>query len=65
MGAHAGTLRAVGQSAVIAPCGEILAEAQEGHCLAVAEVDFAKAPQWRETAALYLADRRAFSGRRR
>jgi len=60
-----GALRAVGQSAVIAPWGEVLAEVQQGQGLAVAEVDFAKAPQWRETAAPYLADRRAFSWRSR
>ena len=61
----AGALRAVGQSAVIAPWGEVLAEVQGGQGLAVAEVDFSKAPQWRETAAPYLEDRRAFSWRRR
>ena len=57
----AGALRAIGQSAVIAPWGEILAEVQRGPGLAVAEVDFAKAPQWRETAAPYIADRRTAS----
>ena len=60
-----GALRAIGQSAVIAPWGEILAEVQEGQGLAVADVDFAKAPQWREAAAPYPADRRAVSWRGR
>jgi predicted amidohydrolase len=60
----AGDLRAIGQSAVIAPWGEVLAEVHEGQGLAVADVDFAKAQQWREAAAPYLADRRAFSWRR-
>lgn len=61
----AGALRAIGQSAVIAPWGEILAEVPEGQGVAVAEVDFAKAPRWRETAAPYLADRRAVAWRGR
>jgi predicted amidohydrolase len=60
----AGALRAVGQSAVIAPWGEVLAEVREGAGLAVAEVDFSKAAQWREAAAPYLADRRAFQLRK-
>ena len=56
-----GTLRAVGQSAVIAPWGEILADVAQGPGLAVADVDFAKAPQWREAVAPYLKDKDAFS----
>ncbi len=56
-----GTLRAVGQSAVIAPWGEIVAEVQAGQGLAVAEVDFSRSAGWREAAAPYLADRKVFS----
>ena len=55
----AGDLRAIGQSAIIAPWGEVLAEVPEGQGLAVADVDFTKAPQWRSAAAPYAADRRA------
>ncbi len=51
-----GYLRGVGQSAVIAPWGEILAEIPSGEGVAVAEVDLSLAPRWRETAAPYLAD---------
>jgi predicted amidohydrolase len=51
-----GHLRGVGQSAVIAPWGEILAEIPEGEGVAVAEVDFSKIEEWRKTAAPYLAD---------
>lgn len=56
-----GALRAVGQSALIAPWGEILAEVGEGQGLAVADADFSKAPQWRSAVAPYLADRRTVS----
>ncbi len=58
-----GSLQAIGQSAVIAPWGEILAEVEAGSGLAVAEVDFAQSPKWREAAAPYLSDRRVFSWR--
>ena len=51
-----GYLRGVGQSAIIAPWGEILAEIPSGEGVAVAEVDFALTPKWREAAAPYLAD---------
>jgi len=57
----AGSLRAVGQSAVIAPWGEILAEVDAGQGVAAAEVDFSQAPRWREVVAPYLADRDVFS----
>jgi predicted amidohydrolase len=57
----AGTLRAVGQSAVIAPWGEILAEIQTGPGVSVADADFSRTPQWRQTVAPYLADRSVFS----
>lgn len=57
----AGSLRAIGQSAVIAPWGEILAEADTGQGVAAAEVDFSQPPRWRETVAPYLADRDIFS----
>jgi predicted amidohydrolase len=60
----AGALRAIGQSAVIAPWGEILAELGSGSGLAVAEVDFNQAAPWREAAAPYLADRKVFSWRK-
>ncbi len=56
-----GALRAVGQSSVIAPWGEILAEVRAGQGLAVADVDFAKCPAWRDAAAPYLSDRARFS----
>lgn len=52
----AGYLRGIGQSAVIAPWGEVLAEIPSGEGVAVAEVDFSLAPKWREAAAPYLAD---------
>ena len=51
-----GYLRGVGQSAVVAPWGEILAEIPSGEGVAVAEVDFSLSPEWRKTAAPYLAD---------
>lgn len=51
-----GFLRGIGQSAIIAPWGEVLAEIPAGEGVAVAEVDFTAAPRWRETAAPYLAD---------
>ncbi len=54
-----GALRAIGQSAIIAPWGEILAEVPEGQGLAVADADFSRAPTWRSAAAPYIADRRA------
>ena len=52
-----GSLRAIGQSAIIAPWGEILAEVPEGEGVAVATVDFDAAEGWRQAAAPYLADR--------
>jgi predicted amidohydrolase len=61
----AGTLRAIGQSAVIAPWGQILAEVQTGQGLAVAEVDFTQAPGWQAVAAPYLKDRRLFPWKNR
>jgi predicted amidohydrolase len=54
----AGTLRGIGQSAIIAPWGEILAEVPAGPGVAVARVDLDRAQGWREAAAPYLADRR-------
>lgn len=51
-----GYLRGVGQSAIIAPWGEVLAEIPTGEGVAVAEVDFSLSPKWREAAAPYLAD---------
>lgn len=52
----AGYLRGIGQSAIIAPWGEILAEIPTGEGVAVAEVNFSDAPTWRAIAAPYLAD---------
>jgi predicted amidohydrolase len=56
-----GSLQAIGQSAVIAPWGEILAEVESGQGVAAADVDFSLTPQWREAVAPYLADRAVFS----
>jgi predicted amidohydrolase len=53
-----GALRGVGQSAIIAPWGEILAEVPAGKGVAVARVELDRAQTWREAAAPYLADRR-------
>lgn len=54
----AGEMEAVGRSAIIAPWAEVLAEVATGEGLAIAEVDFDSAGEWREKAAPYLADRR-------
>jgi predicted amidohydrolase len=51
-----GHLRGIGQSAILAPWGEVLAEIPAGEGVAVAEVNFSDAPAWRATAAPYLAD---------
>jgi len=48
----------IGQSAIIAPWGRVLAEVEDGEGLAVAEVDFDAAAAWRQQVAQYLADRR-------
>jgi nitrilase len=48
----------IGQSAIIAPWGRVLAEVEDGEGIAVAEVDFDAAAAWREQVASYLADRR-------
>ncbi|MBI3923778.1 MAG: carbon-nitrogen hydrolase family protein [Armatimonadetes bacterium] len=56
----AGTMRAVGQSAIIAPWGEVLAEVTEGEGVAVATVDFDAAEGWRRAAAPYPEDRKRF-----
>lgn len=58
-----GSLRAIGQSAIIAPWGEVLAEVPEGEGLAVADADFSKAQQWRAAAAPYIADRHTYRWR--
>jgi predicted amidohydrolase len=52
------TFSSIGQSAIIAPWGRVLAEVEDGEGLAVAEVDFDAAAAWREQVAQYLADRR-------
>jgi deaminated glutathione amidase len=54
----AGEMEAVGRSAIIAPWAEVLAEVTAGEGLAIAEVDFDSADEWREKAAPYLVDRR-------
>jgi predicted amidohydrolase len=52
-----GYLRAIGQSAIIAPWGEVLAEVPSGEGVAVATVDFDAPEGWRQAAAPYLQDR--------
>jgi predicted amidohydrolase len=52
-----GYLRAIGQSAIIAPWGEILAEVQAEEGVAVATVDFDAPEGWRRAAAPYREDR--------
>jgi predicted amidohydrolase len=54
----AGEMEAVGRSAIIAPWAEVLAEVAVGEGLAVADVDFDAADEWRQQAAPYLADRK-------
>lgn len=51
-----GDLRAIGQSAIISPWGEILAEVVEGEGIAIADVDFDLPTEWRERVAPYLTD---------
>jgi len=51
-----GHLRAIGQSAIISPWGEILDEVVEGEGIAIAEVDFEVPIEWRKNIAPYLAD---------
>jgi len=48
----------IGQSASIAPWGQVLAEVLDGEGLAGTEVDFDAAGPWREQGAAYLRDRR-------
>jgi predicted amidohydrolase len=52
-----GQLRAIGQSAIIAPWGEVLAEVQAEEGIAVARVDFDAAEGWSQAAAPYRQDR--------
>jgi 5-aminopentanamidase len=52
-----GHLRAIGQSAIIAPWGEVLAEVPSGEGVAVATVDFSAPEGWRRAAAPYRQDR--------
>lgn len=51
-----GNLRAIGQSAIISPWGEILAEVAQGEGIAIADVDFDKPEGWRANVAPYLSD---------
>lgn len=48
----------IGQSAIIAPWGRVVAEVVDGEGLALAEVDFDALQTWREGVATYLQDRR-------
>jgi nitrilase len=52
-----GHLRAIGQSAIIAPWGEVLAEVQANEGVAVATIDLDASEGWRRAAAPYLEDR--------
>ena len=52
------TYSSIGQSAIIAPWGKVLAEVEDGEGLAVADVDFDAVSAWREQVAQYLEDRR-------
>lgn len=52
----AGQLRCVGQSCIIAPWGETLAELGEGWGVALADCDFAQAAAWAATVAPYMRD---------
>ena len=52
-----GQLGAIGQSAIIAPWGEVLAEVQTGAGVGVATVDFDAPEDWRRAAAPYRHDR--------
>jgi predicted amidohydrolase len=52
-----GHLRAIGQSAIIAPWGEVLAEVQGEEGVAVATVDFDAREGWHQAAAPYRQDR--------
>ncbi len=52
----AGQLRCVGQSCIIAPWGEYLAQLGEGSGVAVADCDFARAADWAATVAPYMRD---------
>jgi predicted amidohydrolase len=56
----AGSLRAIGQSAIIAPWGEVLDEVRDGEGVAVATLDFDAPEGWRRAAAPYPEDRRRF-----
>ena len=54
-----GNLRAIGQSSIISPWGEILDEVVEGEGVAIADVDFQKPEGWRANIAPYLSDYKA------
>ncbi|MCZ6675893.1 MAG: carbon-nitrogen hydrolase family protein [Candidatus Poribacteria bacterium] len=58
-----GNLRAIGQSSIISPWGEILDEVTEGEGIAIADVDFEKPEGWRANVAPYLSDYREASPR--
>jgi predicted amidohydrolase len=51
------TRASIGQSAIVAPWGKVLAEVEDGEGLAVADVDFDAVAAWREQVAQYLEDR--------
>jgi predicted amidohydrolase len=51
-----GNLRGIGQSAIISPWGEILAEVIEGEGVAIADVDFERPEAWKARVAPYISD---------
>jgi len=51
-----GHVRAIGQSSIIAPWGEILAEVPTREGVATADIDFSLSPKWRQDAAPYIED---------
>ena len=51
-----GNLRGIGQSAIISPWGEILAEVVAGEGVAIADVDFERPEAWKARVAPYISD---------
>ena len=50
------TLQGIGQSSIISPWGEILAEVPEDEGVAIADVDFDKSEGWRAKVVPYISD---------